>query len=395
MIKHFAKIIQNKLNEYAIKAGVDREFCVLTDAGEYEDVSYNPHDPRDPQDIAKKIYCILDADPSKLAPIPGLSVVTYAGTLDVMVEAKLERDPLSREFDEVARIESLLNAYSREANGTVYKYPSEDAPTFTVTVSFSPAVIGDWQVHSTVFGEAVPISMSVYLTAVESGVSANDLKLWIDGCPVYYESLVLTRQKTPDQYTYEKDESVKSTVLQHAFGVDFTAPVLNRSLSEAIVKETLSGSFNTPHVVTVEVGGGHEYVKDYLCAFGTNSLTSQPGKNVGATVSLVEVKESIASECVDTFEDDRWMHSIKNFGDFERITVRDILDFSEKGDGSDCRTLTEKKRYAFVFGCVGVQKIYYGSFVYSSEKEDLVLVENVDTALWEIGGLWLRLSHGE
>lgn len=392
MIKHFAEIIRNGLDDYAVKIGVDRTFCIFTDAGEYESVSYNPHEPRDPDNIAGKIYGILDADPSKLAPIPGLSVVTYSGTLEIMVEAKHDNNPQNGEFEEVSRIEGLLNAYGRHANGEVYQYTDKDEKEFAVTVNFSPAVVGDWQIHSTVFGEVIPVSMSIYLTAVENGVGSNDLKLWIDGYPVYYENLVLTRQKTPDQYTYEKNGSIKSTILQHAFGVDFTAPLLRGKLSDAILRENLDGSFNTPHVVTIAVNSGKEMsiVKNYLCTFGNSSLALQPGKNVGATVSLVEVKNDIAAFAAGV--------ALQNLGEqwgersyIERsfITFGDILDAPKVAQGSRCTFIAaaleqpSENEYK-------VLSLHYGSFCCSDVAEGETVVSGIEASAFVV-----RVSYAE
>ncbi len=370
MIKHFAKTIESELNDYARGINASREFKIFTDAGEYEDVSHDPYDPRSAKDRMQLIYGILDADPSKLAPIPGLSVVTYAGTLEVMVEAKLGSVKGSDEFVEVGKIESILNGYSRLTNGKVYRYEETGGKVFTVTISFSPAVVGDWQVHSTVFGEVIPVSMAIYLTAVENGVSANDLKLWIDGYPVCYENLVLTRQKTTDQYTFEETGSVKSTVLQHAFGVDFTCPLLHSDLYRAILKETLDGSFNIPHVVTVGVDGESGYTKDYLCVFGTSTLVSQPGKNVGATVSLVEAEENVAMQAamvaMSTLDfGDHWSEAVLiTTGEGSKITAS-YLDKKIP--------LDEGKRYAFIAYDADdavLKDIKYGSFVYNSDTAE-------------------------
>lgn len=366
----FAEEIKKGLNDYAQKMDIDRYFVIYTNGGEAEDVTFSPYEAREPSERAQTVYGVFDADPSRLAPMQGVTVVTYTGTLDIMVEAKLGRTTQIGEFEEVTVIEQLLNGFGQLANGSVYDYEDNEGKRFTVTANFSPAFCGDWQVHSTVFGEVIPVSMSVYLTAVENGVSASDLKLWIDGQPIYYENLVLTRQKTPDQYTYKKGESVKSTIVQHAFGVDFTMPLLRNSISAVIAKEIVDGSYNTPHIVTVEMPGNIE--NDYLCIFGNGSLTSQPGKNVGATVSLIEVKEGVA---FDNFKPDDRLYKENNQlqgNTGEWFTTNDLI-----------LGAPDKNRYSFFAISTDGSTIKYGSFEYDYQGKVIVKTNGIEEShIW-------------
>lgn len=390
---HFADMLADGLNSYAHVNNVQRTFKIITNGGEAEDVSFDPYEARDAKERAGVVFGVFDADPSRLAPMRGITVITYTGTLDLMVEAKHGRTEQSGEFEEVTLMEQLLNGYAQSENGTVFEYKDKDGKAFTVTANFSPAVTGEWQVHSTLFGEVVPVSVSVYLTAVENGISANDMRIWVDGYPVYYESLVLTRQKTPDQHTFEQSGSIKTSILQHAFGLDFTTPLLRSRLSRAISRESLMGGFNTPHVVTVELPGekdsdSESIKKDYLCTFGTSSLTSQPGKNVGATVSLVELKEELALATL-----------IK---DKQALTVGDLFKalkgVAVQSNAIKAKQLFEQgtkpddKSYAFiaVLKVNDVAKaIRFGSFVFDCAEEKIIIAEDY----YNTADVWV--SYGE
>lgn len=382
--------MQNGLNDTAQSLGLKHTFCIYTDAGQMPSVQNDPYEVRDAETRSHTVYGILDADPSRLAPIRGLSVITLAGTLEVMAEAKLGHSTQGGELVEAQRIERLLNAYGQSENGTVYEYEGDGGKTYTVTLNFSPAVLGDWQVHSTVLGEVIPVSMSVYLSAVENGVSANDLKVWIDGYPVYYESLNLTRQKTVDQYTYKRGESIRSTVLQHGFGVDLTMPVLKSELSFTVMTEILRGDFNVPHVVSVEIKTHVGPLRfNYLCTFGNSSAASQPGKNVGATVSLVECKMEMAADAAGEglwLLGTQWSDPVKiecAAGSTSAAQLMELLGLNEEED--------KGKLYAFIARREsGEGDLFYGSLIYGDKNANAIVIKLDESAV-----LYVRVSDGE
>ena len=389
LIKDLCDKIQDGLNSMAQSILPPHTFCIYTDAGQMPSVQNDPYEVRDAETRSHTVYGILDADPSRLAPIRGLSVITLAGTLEVMAEAKLGHSAQGGELVEAQLIERLLNAYGQSENGTVYEYKDNGGKTYTVTLNFSPAVLGDWQVHSTVLGEVIPVSMSVYLSAVENGVSSNDLKVWIDGYPVYYESLNLTRQKAVDQFTYNRGESIRSTVLQHGFGVDLTMPVLKNELSFAVMSEILRGDFNVPHVVSVEIQTHEGPIRfDYLCTFGNSSAASQPGKNVGATVSLVECKMEMAADAAGNglwSLGTQWDHPVEiecAAGDYSAAHLMALFG------------LNEEKFYAFIArrksdeGDLLYGDLLYGSLIYGDENACVIHLDEDAT-------LCVRISHGE
>ena len=226
-----------------------------------------------------------------MAPIPGVTVLSITGTLTVFPEVKLDRNSDSGQFDEGTKIEELLSLYARENNGRTYEYTDELNVAYNVAVNFSPVVCGDWEMHSTALGETVPLNMSVYLTAVESGVSSNDVTVYVDGYPIFYESMLPSRQKTLDQFTYE-NAPIKSVAVQHAFGLDIVFPLLKNRICTALLEELLDGSFTTPHSVVLAYPDGIE--REYLCLMGSSNSPAKPGQNVGVSVSFVEAKRDVA-----------------------------------------------------------------------------------------------------
>ena len=290
MIQWFSKVIEDGLNALAVQNNLPHKFVIYADSGERPDVEYNPTEEREAKELEGIVYGVFDAQPSRMAPIPGITVVSITGTLTVLPELKRDRDSESGQFKEETVVENLLEAFGRENNGRTYEYTDDGGAAFKVSVNFSPVVCGDWETHSTTLGETIPLSMSVYLTAVESGVSSNDVTVYVDGYPVFYESLNVARQKTLDQFTYQRGP-INSVTVQHGLTVDLVFPLLRNRICDALLNEILDGSFTTPHGVVLSYPNAE---REYLCVLGTSSAPAVPGKNVGLAVSFAEAKKDVA-----------------------------------------------------------------------------------------------------
>ena len=278
------EFIQTGLQATAKAMGAPLDFRIFLDAGERESVRLNEYETRSAEELNSQVFGTLYLDPSNRAPIKGLTVLTIRATLEVLCELRRVPTDPSGEFPELECLRSLLDTYAARLNGQTFAEVL-DGKTFNITPNFSPAVVGDVMEVVSNFGEVLPLFLSVTFTAVEGGVSSNDVTIYIDGHPVYYESAVLTRSKMVDQYTYHTGAPLTANTVQHGFGVDFIAPLLTGALGDALMREILGGSFNAAHAVIIERG---ETINSYLCIFGNSSANLQPGKNVGATVSLVE-----------------------------------------------------------------------------------------------------------
>lgn len=291
--------LNEKLLKY-VQNGLGERFKIFAEAGERDSVRTSEFEMRAREDILNAVYGTLYIEPSNLAPIKGLTVLTIRATLEVLCE--IRRKPTSPDvtFEEIDTIRSILDAFAQEHNGTVFSsdsYPSEDSEasekTYSIVPSFSPAICGDVEEIVSEFGEVIPVYLSILFTAVEDGVLSNDVEISIDGNPIYFESATISRVKVVDQFTYGKGAPMKASVTQHGFGIDIVSPLLSDKLGAIIMSEILDGSFNRTHTVTVTKG---DTTKSYTCIFGNSSLSLQPGKNVGATLSLVEARDDLPAD---------------------------------------------------------------------------------------------------
>lgn len=382
MIQWFSKVIEQGLNDLAVIAKIPRTFVIYADAGERPDVAYNPTDERAAADIEGKVYGVFDAQPSRMAPIPGITVVSITGTLSLLPEVKLSEGV--GQFSEVSVIEDILESFGRANNGKTYAYTDEDGTEFNVSVNFSPVVSGDWQMHSTALGETIPLNMSVYLTAVQKGVSSNDVTVYVDGYPIFYESLLVSRQKTLDQFTYE-EESIKSVTTQHAFGVDIVFPLLKSRISKALLAEILDGSFTTPHSVVLSYP---DIEREYMCVLGPSNAPAKPGQNVGLSVSFVEAKKDVALKEIGT----RLRNLGEHFSSIGLVTINagDSLT-PARLDGVFGFNFEVGKRYTVAAALSGYYPTVFKTFEYTAENRDLILGGPFDDG----ATMLVRITYGE
>lgn len=293
------EFIQTGLQGTATEMAAPLYFRLFLDAGERESVRLNEYETRSAAELNSQVFGTLYLDTSNRAPIKGLTVLTIRATLEVLCELRRVPTDPSGEFPELERLRSVLDTFAADFNGQTFA-EELDGKTFNITPNFSPAVVGDVMEVVSNFGEVLPLFLSVTFTAVEGGVSSNDVTIYIDGHPVYYESAVFTRSKMVDQYTYSIGAPLTANTVQHGFGVDFIAPLLTGDLGDSLMREILRGSFNAAHAVIIEheetENGERKKVFDtYLCIFGNSSANLMPGKNVGATVSFVEGNKDLLS----------------------------------------------------------------------------------------------------
>lgn len=277
--------IKTELETLSIESGSARIFDIFLEAGERDKIAASMYEQRTAEEMTSHVFGTMSAEPSRLAPIKGVTVMTSTASLELLIEAAKDREAGEiGSFEEVTYMLHLLTAYAEQNNGMTYP-AKENGKDFTVTVNFSPPTCGELTFASSYFGELLPVRMAIYLTAVENGVSSNDVEITIDGHEVYFERAVFNRVKVIDSYTFGAGESAKGTALQKAFSVEIVCPLFSGDLKETFVNEVLLGSYNEAHTVRVTIAG---ITKSYSCIFGNSSAAVEPGKNVGVSVTLIE-----------------------------------------------------------------------------------------------------------
>lgn len=391
MIEWYAKKMESALNDISYAMGGENPyFVIFTDSAEAPDADAYKEAADNDVEVPKLVFGTFDAQPSRMAPIPGITVVSITGTLTFMPEIKRDRSVQFGSYEELSAVEGILNTFTRQENGKTYSFTDALNHEFNVSVNFSPVVCGDWQVHSTEYGETVPLSLSVYLTAVQRGVSSNEVGLFVDGYPIFYESLLTARQKTIDQFTYAK-ESVKSVAIQHAMMIDVVLPLQRSRICDALIKEVLDGSFTIPHIVTLKFPS---YEKSYLCLLGTCNAPSKPGQNVGLSLSFAEAKEDVALEemgpGVDSSDGlDMLGNHFAKRASFQMngdATIGNIKDAYK--EQTDAPTLEVGKRYAYALYRPPYFAKKIGSFVYDGN-------DSVSLGFPCVGWTYVRLTYGE
>ena len=212
IVNKFIETIKSGLDEYSRDLGFPRSFNIFREAGERGTLAFNAFEQRTTEEMLSEVYATLYVTPSQMLPIKELLVLNISAVLEVLVDANKSPQESDGSFPEVEAMLAVLNGYTSQINGEVFT-ASKGEKSYSVTVNFSPATVGEWRLESSLTGEIVPVSVSVYLRAVEDGISSNDITIKIDGEDVFFESCVFTRNKVVEPYTYTEGAPTKSTAI--------------------------------------------------------------------------------------------------------------------------------------------------------------------------------------
>ena len=219
---------------------------------------------------------------------------------------------------------TVFNGTSKEVDdhGTIYSV-SYNCQTCNVVGRILDANIGH--------GEVFELHQEISYIVIESGVSAYDTFLYIDGIQVPFLSLVESKVHTttmaPNEYG-----AVMTTSDQEAYGIDFIVPYMRDDSGDFLFTDLLSRSTgNEAHCVVIERGGKKVC---RIMQFTQAISNVQPPQNVGLNLSMTEVNSIVAKF------NGMWTRYTTN-KNIARVFVSDMLqkDFARRctifwGDGS-------------------------------------------------------------
>lgn len=259
-----------------------RTLKLFEDAGDRASLAFNAFENRTASEITNTIYGTIYPTQTALVPIAGTTIYTYSATVEIICEAKAQ--PATAEGD-ITELQKVLNTSNRVADALNAESISVD--DYNVTFTVSPAVVGEWSIDTSFFGELLPVRMNVNIVAVYKGINSNNFKITVDGYDTHALKFVISRSKTLTARSYSENGTAKNTAEQQGFGIDFNCPILDDSFGFLVISQTLNGgSLNQAHSVSITIGDNTP--KEYVCIFGNVTLNGEAGANLSAQVSLVE-----------------------------------------------------------------------------------------------------------
>lgn len=257
-------ITNNQFKEYiASKLGI----TLFSDYGSFESAT------RDGNTIKTPICGVYRMNPMTVTPLQGLLLASATANVDIAAEA-----------DSVAYVRALIDSVAASCNGETVTMEDSDGKSYIVTCSYSTAYVGTERTAPNNTGKMIPVSMTVYYSIIQNGVSSNDVKLTFDGEPIYFTEFSVSHQRVADSYATEEG-TTKAAILQGVRSFDFVSPLLSSNLGKAFRTAILGNEGNKAHCFTVTLDG-ETYA--YIGVFGNLAATAQPPQNVGSNISILE-----------------------------------------------------------------------------------------------------------
>lgn len=240
---------------------------LFADYGEFER-SYREHN-----DVIVPTCGILKMQPMTVTPLQGLFLASATGTIEIPADV-----------DKVALIRATIDNLAATCNGETETMRDAAGRTYMLTFSYSTAYVGVERTAPNNTGKMIPVSMTMYCSIIQNGVSSCDVKVEFDGNPVFVTEFAVSHQRVADSYATENGMT-KAAILQSVRSFDFISPLLSSPLGEAYRAAIFGAEGNEAHCLSVTLDGKAYH---YLCVFGNTSATVRAPQNVGCNISLLE-----------------------------------------------------------------------------------------------------------
>ena len=240
---------------------------LYADYGEFER-SYRDHN-----EVIVPTCGIFKMQPMTVTPLQGLFLASATGMVEIAAEV-----------DRVAQIRALIDELAATCNGETVTMVDEDGKTYLVTFSYSTAYVGVERTAPNNTGKMIPVSMTVYCSIIQNGVSSCDVQLELDGEPIFFTEFIASHQRVADSYATDEG-TTKAAILQGGRSFDFVSPLLSSALGAIYRKAIFEDDGNNAHCFTVTIDGK---TYGYIGIFGNMSASAQAPQNVGCNISILE-----------------------------------------------------------------------------------------------------------
>ena len=183
-----------------------------------------------------------------------------------------------------------MDDYAAIINGTSQQH-TEDGTTYSV--SFNAQTCSVWNRILDVgigYGEVFEMRQQISLIIIESGISAYDASLYIDGLQIPFLSLVEKKIHTTSNIASGTGVMLTASEAE-TYGVDFVIPYMKDDAGSLVRDVIDRATGNEAHCVVLDIAG----VKHcHIMQFTHVSANVQPPQNIGMNVSMTELDPTAA-----------------------------------------------------------------------------------------------------
>lgn len=267
-------------------------FELFADRGEFE-AAYRQHN-----ELVAPVCGIFKMMPMSITPVQGLFLASANASVEIAADKR-----------SLALVRSTIDSLAENNSGQTTAMQDEQGNTYIVTATYSTAYVGLEKPAPNNIGTVIPVNMTVQYMVIQNGVSANDVRMYIDGHPVFVTQFSVSNQRVADSYTLQESQTA-AVVTQSVRSFDFISPLLTGKLGAIYRKAIWQDDENTAHCFRMTVGSGLER-EDYcyIVTFGNISASGQQPQNIGCNISLLEAIPELLN-----FDASRWKNFTCNFG---------------------------------------------------------------------------------
>ena len=198
-----------------------------------------------------------------------------------------------------------MNAFATAVNGTSREMEDKYKTIYSVSYNCQTCSAGNRILDANIgHGEVIELRQQISYIIIESGVSAYDTFLYIDGLQVPFLSLVENKIHTTSNIP-SKTGIMQTMSEQEAYGIDFIIPYMKDDVCNLIRDVIDRATGNEAHCVVLDIAGKKSC---HIMQFTHVSSNVQPPQNVGINVSMTELQPDAA------WFNDMWMKATtKNY----------------------------------------------------------------------------------
>lgn len=193
--------------------------------------------------------------------------------------------------DRWEEVRDKMDAVASVLNGTSINLKDSEGTVYSVSYNCQTSAVGERILDVSLgCGEVFPIHQTISYIIIESGVSAYDAKLWIDGMSVPILSLVENKIHTTSMYSTSYGDGQTASEME-AYGIDFTSPYTQDDICKLFRDAVNEKTGNTAHCVVIE----KNCVRSCrIMQFSHASNSVSPPQNIGFNISMTEIHPATA-----------------------------------------------------------------------------------------------------
>ena len=273
------------------------KFKVFSDSGEYAKAE------RENNQILEVINCLITTGNTDLTNLTdGNVIATQNYRLELLL--RLEnfeeiiqdegvdlpgqedqiREIIDGNVERIRKLRDILSSVSQQNYQDALV--DEKGKTFAVTTVYQFLQSGSREQRPGI-GNSLSFSMNIYAMFIENGVNTQDVKYYLDGNIIPFQSNTSYQVPTIDSYVYAntRDGRTKALASQSTLSWNFELPALNNEVTRVITDFIFNNKLNLAHVLTIEHG---DKVECYFVMLGESKQNGETIKNIGQSISIFE-----------------------------------------------------------------------------------------------------------